>query len=53
MVRMVRDLRKALNAYQVPGKNPKWRVEYLLESGTLDSLEEWGGLKLLEAKVRS
>src|SRR5574340_1847820 len=51
MDRMVRDLRRALKSYQPPEKNPKWRVEYLLESGTLDSLEEWGGLKLLEAGV--
>ena len=53
MDRMVRDLRQALKAYQVPAKNPKWRVEYLLESGTLDSLEEWGGLKLLDARVKT
>ena len=53
MDRMVRDLRQALKAYQAPVKNPKWRVEYLLESGTLDSLEEWGGLKLLDARVKS
>jgi hypothetical protein len=50
---MLRDLRQALKAYQAPDKNPKWRVEYLLESGTLDSLEEWGGLKLLDARVKS
>jgi len=53
MDRMVRDLRHALKAYQPPHANPKWRVEYLLESGTLDSPEEWGGLKLLEARVKA
>ena len=53
MDRMVRDVRQALKAYQAPVKNAKWRVEYLLESGTLDSLEEWGGLKLLDARVKS
>ncbi len=51
--RMVRDLRHALKTYRPPNANPKWRVEYLLESGTLDSPEEWGGLKLLEARVKA
>jgi hypothetical protein len=50
---MVRDLRHALKTYQLPHANPKWRVEYLLESGTLDSPEAWGGLKLLEARVKA
>jgi hypothetical protein len=53
MDRMVRDLRRALKTYQPPDANPKWRMEYLLESGTLDSPEEWGGLKLLEARVKA
>ena len=53
MDQMVRDLRRALKAYQPPIANPKWRVEYLLESGTFDSLEEWGGLKLLDARVKA
>ena len=53
MDQMVRDLRHALKTYQPPDANPKWRVEYLLESGTFDSLEEWGGLKLLDARVKA
>ena len=53
MDQMVRDLRRALKTYQPPNANPKWRVEYLLESGTFDSLEEWGGLKLLDARVKA
>ena len=53
MDRMVRDLRQALKTYQPPAANSKWRVEYLLESGTFDSLEEWGGLKLLDARVKA
>jgi len=53
MERMVRDLRQELKKYQRPHANPKWRVEYLLESGTLDSPEEWGGLTLLEARVKA
>lgn len=39
---MMSDLRAALKAYE----NPRWRVEFLLETGTLDSLEEWGGMHL-------
>jgi hypothetical protein len=49
--RMVRDLRHALKAYEKPDSEPKWRVEYLLKSGTFDSLEEWGGLQLLVGRA--
>jgi hypothetical protein len=45
MERMVSDLRGALKAYEK--LEAKWRVEYLLWSGTFDSLEEWEGMQLI------
>ena len=50
--RMVSDLRRALKTYKIPDSNLKWRAGYLLESGTVDSLEEWGGLQLLVGRVK-
>jgi hypothetical protein len=45
MERMVSDLRGTLKAYET--LEAKWRVEYLLWSGTFDSLEEWEGMQLI------
>jgi hypothetical protein len=49
--RLYKDLRNALAAYGDLSKRRK-RLAFLLDTGRLDSLEEWGGMKLLISPQR-